>query len=276
MEAATGKVGNMKRRSCSRWLGFVAGFGFVVLSASATFAIEPSAEAVVDFNSYVWNVEARLAEEHSSRGRFLAPEDTDRLRRGDPVVEELTPEGGKALPGALLHDWRGTAFVPGATVADFMRLMEDFSAYPRRYAPEVVRARVLARRGEHFTVLMRVRQQHLIPVVMDTTYDVTFGRLDAQHGYSLSHSRTIDEIASPGTRREHALSDADAHGFLWRLNTYWSYAQRDGGLFIQIESVSLTRSIPAGLGWAVGPFVESVPRDSLEFTLESTCKALRK
>jgi hypothetical protein len=38
---------------------------------------------------------------------------------------------------------------------------------------------------------------------------------------------------------------------------------------MQIESVSLTRSIPTGLGWAVGPFVESVPRESLEFTLRS-------
>jgi len=45
---------------------------------------------------------------------------------------------------------------------------------------------------------------------------------------------------------------------------------------MQIETVSLTRSIPAGLGWAIGPFVESVPRESLEFTLRSACNALRR
>jgi hypothetical protein len=45
---------------------------------------------------------------------------------------------------------------------------------------------------------------------------------------------------------------------------------------MQIESVSLTRSIPAGLGWAIGPFVESVPRESLEFTLRATSNALRR
>jgi len=72
------------------------------------------------------------------------------------------------------------------------------------------------------------------------------------------------------------LSAAEEHGFLWRLNTYWSYEERDGGLYMQIESVSLTRSIPTGLGWAVGPFVESVPRDSLEFTLRAVCDALKK
>jgi hypothetical protein len=45
---------------------------------------------------------------------------------------------------------------------------------------------------------------------------------------------------------------------------------------MQIESVSLTRSVPRGLDGAVRPFVESVPRESLEFTLRSTCNALRR
>jgi hypothetical protein len=44
---------------------------------------------------------------------------------------------------------------------------------------------------------------------------------------------------------------------------------------MQIESISLTRDIPAGLGWLIGPFVQSVPRESLEFTLNATRNALR-
>jgi hypothetical protein len=86
----------------------------------------------------------------------------------------------------------------------------------------------------------------------------------------------VAEIAAAGTRDEHALSAAEEHGFLWRQNTYWSYAERDGGLVVQVESVSLSRAIPKGLAWAVGPFVESVPRESLEFTLRSVCSALKK
>lgn len=176
----------------------------------------------------------------------------------------------------MLHHWRGTAFAPGATAADFERLMRNFGAYPRRYAPQVVQTRVLSQQGDHYQVLMRVKQHHVITVVMDTQYDVTFARLDAQHGYSLSRSTRISEISSPGTANERTLSPSEDHGFLWRLNSYWSYEERDGGLYMQIESVSLTRAIPTGLGWAIGPFVESVPRESLEFTLRSTCNALRK
>jgi hypothetical protein len=119
---------------------------------------------------------------------------------------------------------------------------------------------------------MRVRQHHVITVVMDTTYDVTFGTLDAQHGYSISRSTRISELDSQG----HAIDASQDHGFLWRQNTYWSYEQRDGGLYIQVESVSLTRSIPTGLGWVVEPFVESVPRQSLEFTLRSACTTLHR
>ena len=65
-------------------------------------------------------------------------------------------------------------------------------------------------------------------------------------------------------------------GYLWRLNSYWRFEERDGGVYLECESVSLTRDIPFGLGWAVGPFVTSLPRESLEFTLDTTRKTLMK
>lgn len=256
---------------------FPAGFALLIAMAATGRAAEaPPPDAVADFNSYVAALEARLAQQHRSAAEFLAPEDTARLRRGELIIERLTQSEGKSLPGALLHDWRGTAYVPGASAEEFRRLMQDYNDYPRRYAPQVVRARVISHEGNRYQVSMRVRQRHVITVVMDTTYKIVFGRLDAEHGYSLSHSTNIAEIASPGTPEERSLRPAQAHGFLWRMNTYWSYEQRDGGLYIQVESVSLTRSIPTGLGWVVGPFIESVPRDSLAFTLRATCNALRR
>jgi hypothetical protein len=266
----------MTRRkiSNSRILSFLCGLVFLVATHGRVVAEAPTA-AVSAFNSYIGAVEARLARQHGLREGFLAPEAADRLRRGEVVVERVTPPATN-IPGAMLHDWRGTAFVPGATVADFERLMKDFGAYRRHFAPQVVQAKVLAQQGDRMQATMRVRQKHVITVVMDTAYDVTFARLDAQHGYSISRSLRIAEIDAAGTAKERALGPGEERGFLWRLNTYWSYEERDGGLYMQIESVSLTRAIPTGLGWVIGPFVESVPRESLEFTLHSTCNALRK
>jgi hypothetical protein len=45
-------------------------------------------------------------------------------------------------------------------------------------------------------------------------------------------------------------------------------------VYVQCESISLTRGIPFGVGWIVRPFVTSIPRETLEFTLETTRKAL--
>ncbi len=251
--------------------------GLLIFVAAPCVLAEPAPAAISAFNSYVNAVEARLTQQHRSKSAFLtpvvsAPQNEIGLRRGEIIVEQLTPSAGIALPGALLHHWRATGFAPGATAAAFERLLKDFNTYPEVFSPQVLQARVLTRNGDSLQAWMQVRQQHVIIVAMDTTYDVTFGRLDAQQGYSISRSTQIAELNSG----LHPLSSSHEHGFLWRQNTYWSYEERDGGLYIQIESISLTRSIPAGLGWAVGPFVESVPRESLEFTVRSACDALRK
>jgi hypothetical protein len=253
----------------------------LLLAAGASVAEEPSPAAVAGLNSYTGRVESRLDAQHRSAEAYLAPEDSARLRSGGLVIEQLTPAAGSELPGALLHDWRGTAFVPGAKGVDFERVMRDFRGYPRYFSPQVLKSTAPAQEGDRYRVTLRVRQTHILTVVMDTTYDVTFGRdnfggTGAQYGYSVSRSTQITEIDSPGTAKERALSPSEEHGFLWRLNTYWSYKERDGGLYIQIESVSLTRSIPTGLGWAIGPFIESIPRESLEFTLRAARDALRK
>jgi hypothetical protein len=262
--------------SVSRAFPMLFGLLFYVATPARVLA-EPTPAAVTAFNSYVHAVESRLTQQHRSTAAFLAPvapvqQSDTRLRRGEIIIEERTPSGGLVLPGALLHHWRATAFVPGASTDYFAGLLKNIDAYPVDFAPQVLQARVLMGDGNRLEAWMRVRQHHVITVEMDTTYDVSFGKLDPQHGYSLSRSTHISELDSSG----HAIDASQDHGFLWRQNTYWSFEERDGGLYIQVESVSLTRSIPIGLGWVVGPFIESVPRQSLEFTLRSACSALHK
>jgi hypothetical protein len=260
---------------------FCVALGFLVYATDPCAAIEPSPAADAAFNSYISALESRFQTQHSSRNGFLAPASMNmqaeaRLHKGELIVERLTPSQGSELPGALLHHWRGTAFVPGATTADFEHLMKDFNSYPQKFTPEVLQAKVLSRNGDHLQASMRVKQTHILTVVMDTTYDIAYGRLDAQHGYSTSRTTRIAEIEAAGKSAEHALDGNVQHGYLWNLNVYWSYEERDGGLYMQIETVSLTRDIPFGLSWAVGPFVQSVPRDSLTFTLQSASNALRR
>jgi hypothetical protein len=255
---------------------------------------QPTPEAIAAFNAYASTVESRLAQQHRSDDAFLASTASDRraetmrLRNGELIVVRIPDRIVDRIPdqpfssseaefsGSLLHHWRGTAFVLRATAADFERLMQNFRAYPRYFSPQVLQAALIAQSGDRMQASMRVRQQHVLTAVMDITYDIDYARLDELHGYSVSRSTRIAEIDSPGSASERALNAGEEHGFLWRLNTYWSYEEKDGGLYLQIESLSLTRSIPHGLGWVIRPYIESIPRESLEFTLRSTCNALRR
>jgi len=94
----------------------------------------------------------------------------------------------------------------------------------------------------------------------------------------LAHSRSsavrIAEVENPGKRDEREKQPGDDGGFLWRMETWWRMEERDGGVYVQSEVASLTRDIPTGLGWLVGPFVASIPKETLLFTLDSTRKAV--
>jgi len=166
------------------------------------------------------------------------------------------------LPGGMIHDWFGTTFLPGATLAQVLATVQDYDHLAPHYQPEVQDSRLLSRHADDFQIFMRLRKHKVITVILDTESHVHYGRLDPQHWFSASRSTRIDEVGGGD------------HGFLWRLNTYWRFVQVADGVIIQCEAISLTRDIPTGLGWMVGPFVTSIPRESLEFTLMSTRKAV--
>jgi hypothetical protein len=251
--------------------------GLLVLLDVPRMLGDPSPAASAAFLAYSHAVEWRLAQQHSS-GTFLAASTqmgvSQRLRGGELIIErvaEIPPTPIDMGSGALLHHWRGTAFAAGAKSDDFERLMRDFSSYPQHFAPQVQQAKVLRVNGNRLQTSMRVKQKHVITVVMDADYDVDFERVDVRHGYSISRSTHVAEL--DGAMRP--LDASHEHGFLWRLNTYWSYEERDGGLYLQIEAVSLSRSVPRGLDWVIRPYVERIPRESMEFTLRSAVAALK-
>ena len=234
------------------------------------WADQPSPAALAGFAQTV----AAIQQQHSPEPT-LHDSARARLRKGEALIDRIAAPHGGSLPGALLHHWRGSAFVSGANIADFDRLMRNYAAYPAVFSPQIVAASVLSHNDNSYRVRLRVRQKHVLTVVLDTSYDVTFADPDPRHAATFSRSTRIAEVASPGTSGEHELRPAEDHGFLWALDTWWTAEQADGGLYVQVESVSLTRSIPTGLGWIIGPYIESVPRESLAFTLRSVCRALR-
>jgi hypothetical protein len=231
----------------------------VLLFTAQAQAAHLSAVANRDFDRYVATVEARLIHRSPS------------FKSGTTRVEG----GSREFDGALLHHWRGGAFVAGAGRQDMLALLRDYDHFPTYYAPEVVSARLSGG-----MLGMRIRKQSIITVVLDAEFEVQDGLDGPTAGYSFSRSTHIRQIREPGTPREQRRPEGDDDGFLWRLNSYWSFIQlhddvRDG-LLIECEAISLTRDIPSGLGWLIAPIVRQLPRTSLEFTLNATKNALSK
>jgi hypothetical protein len=254
----------------------------VSLSAATVTAAELRPEAARAFDTYVAAAEARPAAPFlwldtrpaAERHRLLSD-----LKKGGVVIERLhvRPAGRDLdVPGGMIHHWVGTVFIPNVTAADAVTLLQDYDRHASVYTPTVARSRLLSRAGDEFRFSLRFVMTKVITVVVDGEHQARFARLGPTRARSWIRSVRLAEVTDAGTSGEHEERVGHGGGYLWRLNSYWRFEERDGGVYLECESVSLTRDIPFGLGWAVGPFVTSLPRESLEFTLQTTRRVLMK
>ena len=254
----------------------------LVLALMAGNSLAQRAETETAFDRHIASAESRIARQRSSTDSFLQlnlfpagkrDEVVTRLKRGETVIDKRN-DGATAIPGGLVHDWVGTVFIPEVSVEHVLDLVRDYDHTARDYSPDVMSSRLVSQNGDEMHVFMRLRKHKVVTVVLDTEYDVHYARLDESHQYSFSRSTRVSEVADAGGANERDLAKGKDHGFMWRLNTYWAFEQVDGGVFVECEAISLTRDIPTGLDWLIGPFVNGIPRESLQFTLEATRRAM--
>jgi len=199
------------------------------------------------------------------------------LKRGEVEIHQLdTLDNGKpiACPRGLIHHWVGVVFLPGTKLDEVLGVLQDYDRQSTYYAPDVERSRIESHEGDHFRVFLRFRRRKVITVVLNTEHDVHYFREAPERAHSRSSAVRIAEVENPGTSEEREKPPGDDGGYLWRMETWWRMEERDNGVYVQSEVASLTRDIPTGLGWLVGPFVTSIPKETLLFTLESTRKAV--
>jgi hypothetical protein len=242
-------------------------------------AVELRPATLAAFDRYVTLTEARMAGEMSGASPFLwidrQPAATrgrllERLKAGEVIAERLeTRDGRKSIeaPDGMLHHWVGTVLLPGVTLERVMAFVKDYPQYPKHFSPMIVSSRVLKQTPDHFDVTMRTWAKKVITVVIDADYAVTYRPLGPTAVVTKSSVSNVHEVKDAGTSSETRTPADKGEGYLWRINNYCWFDQRAEGVYEQCESVSLTRGIPFGFGWIVGPFVTSIPRETLEFTL---------
>jgi len=259
----------------------------VAPAASAPGAPQVEARTLQDFQRYATATERRVQQQLQPTGPFLyidylpaAERDAilADLRRGEMYMEPLETRDANGekieVRDGMVHHWLGAVFIPGVTVAETLALVQDYNRHAQIYPSAVDAAHIIEHDGDHFEVFMRFRKKKVITVVMDTVHDVQYVTLAPGRAYSTSRTTSVREVEDPGTDDERVLPEGEGHGFLWRLNSYWRFLERDGGTYVECESISLTRTIPFMLRWLVAPFVNDVPREQLADLLQTTRQAL--
>jgi len=238
------------------------------------------------YDRYIELTGAQVTAELAQSGAYLWVErlppaqraaDEEQLRNGQLVIERLeTLDSGKPIPtpGGIIHHWVGTVFVPGATLGQTISFMQDYDHKVEYFKPDIVRSKILRHEGDDYFVLLRFYKKKIITTVIDTDQEVHYHVVDSTHAYSRSKTTRVQEVEDAGKSDEKLEAEGHDRGFMWRMNTYWRFEEKDGGTYVECQAISLTRDIPIGLGWMVGSFVTSVPRESLTFTLTTAREAL--
>jgi len=230
------------------------------------------------FATYIREAEAGMEATLDGSAPFLWSDgDSTRaqqVRQGQIAGQRWSGKEPVKVPDGLVHDWIGAAFASGRTVKEALALVQDYDNHKNVYRPEVIDSKLLNHQGNDFQIYLRLLKKKIITVVLDTDHDVHYSSLDGMRWFCRSYTTRIAEVEDAGRPNEEVLPPDTGYGFLWRLDSYWRFQERDGGVYVECRAISLTRDIPTGLGWIIEPIVRKLPRESLNNTLRATCHAL--
>jgi hypothetical protein len=249
-------------------------FAALIICATLAHAEEPE-KARTAFQSYITSLENRFDAQNTSREGCLwidrDPKRRTAVQQGEIAVQQIN---APQIDGGTIEDWIGGAFLPNATLDQVLKKDQDYTNYTRYYAPEIVQARLISHQGNHFQVFYRLKKHKVVTVVLDTIHNIDFLPLGSDRYSIRSRSASVREVRNAGQSDEEVLREGEGLGFLWAMNSYWRVQQRDGGVYIECEVVTLARSIPFGMGSLLRPTIESFASESLENTLKAKRRAV--
>ncbi len=192
------------------------------------------------------------------------------LQAGQVKIAPANGKGAINVQDGLVHDWIAATIAPGATVDKTLAVLQNYAAYKYLYRPDIADSKLLGRDGNVWHAYLRMVRTNAITVVLNGEFDVQYRPLGNSRWQVVSRSTRIAEM--DGDRE---LPAGTGHGFLWKLNAYWLIEPRPEGIYLECRAISLSRDVPFLLRPIVTPFVTSVPRESLQRTMEATVRALR-
>jgi putative flippase GtrA len=238
-------------------------------------------ETIDAWNRYAEATERRIERELESRQGFLALDfrpaalaaaEKRALAAGEISVTKMQTGDGKGevieVPYGMIHHWRGSVFLPGADINFVLARIANPGLEDTRQE-DVLDARVLRRGPDSLTLFLKLRRVKFVTVVYNTEHAVHYGWHGRAQASSRSVATRIAEVAGADSPAEREKPVGQDRGFLWRLNSYWRYQQVPGGVVVECESISLSRTVPGFLEVLIRPLIDSAARESMDRTLGS-------
>jgi hypothetical protein len=236
-------------------------------------------ETIQQWKDYIKAADTRHAD-RLTQGVFLLSDEvagqTTNLRNGGVVVTPTSQHVPLKVQSGLIHDWTGAAFIPNANFDDVLPVLRDYDRYKDYYRPNVVHAKRIAtsESKDQFSMVL-MNKSAIAKTALAADYQTVHTRIDDHRWLSVTDATRIQEIAEYDTPSQHILPENHGTGLIWRVHSITHFEERDGGVYIEVEAIALSRDIPTVLRWVVDPIVRRVSRASLATSLEQTEAAVR-
>ncbi|MFL6351053.1 MAG: hypothetical protein ACJ74Z_04270 [Bryobacteraceae bacterium] len=236
-------------------------------------------ETVEAWNEYVRAANSRMQERLQPGNHFLwideAPDRRQQTRDGAILVAGMETHNPKRVPGGLIHHWIGATFIPNTNVDAVFAVVRDYNRYKDVYNPAVIDSKPVSQAGTHdrFSMLL-LNKAVLKTTAIESDYESSYFNVDRKRWYSVAYATRVQEINDYGQLRERKLPPNQGAGYIWRLHGISRFEERDGGVYVELEAIALSRDIPVSLRWIADPIVRRVSREALSTSLRQTSNAI--
>jgi hypothetical protein len=247
-----------------------------LVAPSLSHGAELKQDTLVYWNAYLNAARPQMTSQTPFLWVDQEPERLQHVRDGEILVSSVGKENPKPVASGLIHDWVGAAFLPNASIKDVLSATRDYSNYKEYYKPTVVDSRSLGSDGHCEKYSMRVVNKEVVAqTALDMEYETCYFEIDDRRWYSTTHTTRVQEIRHLGRPDEQELPPDHGSGYIWRLYSVARFEQRDGGTYVEVEAIALSRDVPTALRWVVNPIVRRVSRNSMLVSLQQTKEAVR-
>jgi len=241
---------------------------------------ELSPETLQAWQQYAQSADATMQLRLRPGRKFLWIDETPTraliLKSGRILVEPSQGRGSILVPKGMIHHWIGAAFVPNAKLDDVLAVVRDYERYGEYYRPPVIGAKLIEKSIERTRYSVQtLKKVMFVTSAMEVGYESRLVRLpEGRRCYITTRSTRIQDIQNYGQPDQKALAPDHGNGYVWRLASIERYEEREGGVYLEVEAMGLSRQSPAGLRLVVKSVAAKLSRDSMVASLEQTRAAV--